>query len=65
MWKDITLNNSNFQTQYRVWDYPVNEQYGHILQAIESTGPVPNSSVGFQKVILLFKHLIVSKKNLN
>ncbi|XP_075215254.1 ionotropic receptor 25a-like [Lycorma delicatula] len=51
MWKEITLNNSNFQTQFRVWDYPVNEQYGHILQAIERTGPVPNSSVGFQKVL--------------
>nr|AXY87918.1 ionotropic receptor 25a.1 [Subpsaltria yangi] len=50
-WKQITLNSSSFETQYRVWDYPIREQYGHILQAIEKTGPVPNASVGYQKVM--------------
>ncbi|XP_039277641.1 uncharacterized protein LOC111046560 [Nilaparvata lugens] len=51
MWKEITLDSSTVQTQYRVWDYPIKEQYGHILQAIERTGPVPNSTVGIQKVL--------------
>ncbi|XP_075214966.1 ionotropic receptor 25a-like [Lycorma delicatula] len=51
MWKEITLDSSSVQTQYRVWDYPIKEQYGHILQAIERTGPVPNSSVGIKKVL--------------
>ncbi|XP_049951836.1 ionotropic receptor 25a-like [Schistocerca serialis cubense] len=51
VWKDITLNSSSDQSKYRVWDYPIKEQYGHILQAIDQAGPVPNASVGFQKVI--------------
>ncbi|XP_068085158.1 ionotropic receptor 25a [Anabrus simplex] len=51
VWKDITLNSSSDQSKYRVWDYPIKEQYGHILQAIEHAGPVPNASVGFRKVI--------------
>jgi hypothetical protein len=41
-----------------VWDYPIKEQYGHILQAITQTGPVENATVGFQKV-LLFLHPII------
>ena len=36
--------------EYRVWDYPIKEQYGHILQAITQVGPVANSKEGFQKV---------------
>jgi hypothetical protein len=51
VWKDITLNSSSDQSKYRVWDYPIKEQYGHILQAITQTGPVENASVGFQKVL--------------
>ncbi|XP_072157055.1 ionotropic receptor 25a [Bemisia tabaci] len=51
VWKEITLNASSDQSQYRVWDYPIKEQYGHILYAIEQGGPVPNASVGFQRVI--------------
>lgn len=50
MWKEITLNASSDETQYRVWDYPIKEQYGHILLAIERAGTLPNDSVGFQKV---------------
>lgn len=50
MWKEITLNASSDETQYRVWDYPIKEQYGHILLAIERAGTLPNASVGFQKV---------------
>jgi len=51
VWKDITLNSSSDQSKYRVWDYPIKEQYGHILQAITQTGPVENATVGFQKVL--------------
>lgn len=50
VWKEITLNASSDQSQYRVWDYPIKEQYGHILQAIEKTGPVPDAATGFAKV---------------
>ncbi|XP_034244951.1 ionotropic receptor 25a [Thrips palmi] len=51
VWKEITLNASSDETQYRVWDYPIKEQYGHILLAIERAGTLPNDSVGFQKVL--------------
>lgn len=36
--------------RYRIWDYPIKEQYGHILLAINSSNPVENASKGFQKV---------------
>lgn len=29
LWKELTLNSTSDQTQYRVWDYPIKEQYGH------------------------------------
>ncbi|XP_043516551.1 ionotropic receptor 25a isoform X3 [Frieseomelitta varia] len=51
VWKEITLNSTSDQVAYRVWDYPIKEQYGHILQAITQVGPVANSKEGFQKVI--------------
>lgn len=50
VWKEITLNSTSDQVEYRVWDYPIKEQYGHILQAITQVGPVANSREGFQKV---------------
>lgn len=50
MWKEVALNASSDQTQYRVWDYPIKEQYGTILKAIERTGPVPDAATGFRKV---------------
>lgn len=50
MWKEITLNSTSDQTQYRVWDYPIKEQYGHILLAINSSGPVKNAVEGFRQV---------------
>nr|QQP19804.1 ionotropic receptor 8a [Tropidothorax elegans] len=49
-WKEITLNSSTDQAQYRVWDYPIKEQYGHILMAIEKAGPVENIQEGLRKV---------------
>lgn len=50
MWKELTLNSTTDQTQYRVWDYPIKEQYGHILLAINSSNPVTTASDGFRKV---------------
>lgn len=34
----------------RIWDYPIKEQYGHILLAINSSNPVKNAAEGFRKV---------------
>ncbi|XP_059056602.1 ionotropic receptor 25a [Achroia grisella] len=50
VWKEITLNATSDQSQYRVWDYPIREQYGHILLAINATGPVPDAKTGFDQV---------------
>lgn len=50
LWKELTLNATNDQSQYRVWDYPIKEQYGHILMAINDTIPVANASEGFRLV---------------
>ncbi len=49
-WKEITLNRSSDQSKYRVWDYPVKEQYTHILKMIEQTGPVASPDIGYQQV---------------
>ncbi|EFN81309.1 Glutamate receptor, ionotropic kainate 5 [Harpegnathos saltator] len=51
VWKEITLNSTSDQVEYRVWDYPIKEQYGHILQAITQVGPVRDTAEGFKKVI--------------
>lgn len=51
LWKELTLNASTDETQYRVWDYPIREQYGHILLAINDSNPVDNATQGFQKVV--------------
>lgn len=50
VWKEITLNSTSDQVEYRVWDYPIKEQYGHILQAITQVGPVKTTEEGFRKV---------------
>lgn len=39
--------NHNF---HRTWDYPIKEQYGHILLAIEGSAPLGNAFEGFLKV---------------
>ncbi|XP_042887113.1 ionotropic receptor 25a-like isoform X1 [Penaeus japonicus] len=51
VWKELTLNSTSDQSKYRVWDYPIKEQYTHILQVIEETGPVSRAQEGFQKVL--------------
>ncbi|XP_066148112.1 ionotropic receptor 25a [Euwallacea fornicatus] len=48
MWKELTLNASTDDTRYRVWDYPIREQYGHILLAINDSNPVDNATEGFR-----------------
>ncbi|CAH1991558.1 unnamed protein product [Acanthoscelides obtectus] len=50
MWKELTLNASTDDTRYRVWDYPIREQYGHILLAINDSDPVVNAQEGFRNV---------------
>lgn len=50
LWKELTLNASTDDTRYRVWDYPIREQYGHILLAINDSNPVPNARAGFDQV---------------
>ncbi|GBP68827.1 Ionotropic receptor 25a [Eumeta japonica] len=50
VWKEITLNATTDQAQYRVWDYPIREQYGHILLAINGSAPVPDAETGFRLV---------------
>ncbi|XP_050676375.1 ionotropic receptor 25a [Leptidea sinapis] len=50
VWKEITLNATTDQAKYRVWDYPIREQYGHILLAIEASGPVADAKTGFHQV---------------
>ena len=49
-WKEITLNRTSDQSKYRVWDYPVKEQYTHILKMIEESGPVETPQMGYSKV---------------
>ncbi|XP_034670345.1 uncharacterized protein LOC117902874 [Drosophila subobscura] len=50
MWKELALNASKDFKKFRIWDYPIKEQYGHILLAINSSGPVQDARQGFAKV---------------
>jgi glutamate receptor, ionotropic, invertebrate len=50
MWKEVALNSTSDQSQYRVWDYPIKEQWGHILMAINASLPVKDPDEGFAKV---------------
>ncbi|VVC37864.1 Ionotropic glutamate receptor, L-glutamate and glycine-binding domain,Ionotropic glutamate [Cinara cedri] len=51
VWKEIALNQTNNRKDFRVWDYPIKEEFGQILAAIERTGTVPNRTVGYQMVL--------------
>ena len=46
----MTLNSSGDQSKYRVWDYPIKEQYTHIFKVIKNSIPVKNAEEGFQRV---------------
>ncbi len=48
--QEITLNSSSDQSKYRVWDYPVREQYTHILKVIRQSGLVNSPENGFARV---------------
>ncbi|XP_013108762.2 ionotropic receptor 25a [Stomoxys calcitrans] len=50
MWKELSLNASRDFHKFRVWDYPIKEQYGRILMAINSSMPVKDVEEGFRKV---------------
>ena len=50
-WKDMTLASNADQARYRVWDYPIKEQYTHIFKTIKASGMMRSSSEGFQKVL--------------
>ena len=50
-WKDMTLSSNADQSRYRVWDYPIKEQYTHIFKTIKASGMVTSASQGFQKVL--------------
>ncbi|KAK4296128.1 hypothetical protein Pmani_031354 [Petrolisthes manimaculis] len=51
VWKELTLNSTSDQSKYRVWDYPIKEQYTHILQVIQDSQPVQMASQGFHRVL--------------
>jgi ionotropic glutamate receptor len=50
-WKELTLNSSGNPSKYRVWDYPIREQYTHILRVIEETVPVKQVEEGLKRVL--------------
>lgn len=50
VWKEITLNATKDQAKYRVWDYPIREQYGQILRSINGSNPVASAVEGFENV---------------
>jgi len=50
LWKQTTLSATSDEAQFRVWDYPIKEQYSSILLAIEDAGFVANATEGFQFV---------------
>ncbi|XP_050536810.1 ionotropic receptor 25a isoform X2 [Daktulosphaira vitifoliae] len=51
VWKELALNQKEKRHEFRVWDYPIKEEYGQILAAIERTGTVPNRTIGYQMVL--------------
>ena len=51
MWKELTLSSNADQSRYRVWDYPIKEQYTHIFKTINLSGMVKNGKEGFQRVL--------------
>ncbi len=50
VWKDLTLSSDADQSRYRVWDYPIKEQYTHIFKTIKASGMVTEAQEGFDRV---------------
>ena len=44
------MNSSSDQSKYRVWDYPIREQYTHVLKMIQQTGLLASPEEGYRKV---------------
>jgi len=63
VWKEIALNQTNNRKDFRVWDYPIKEEYGQILAAIERTGIVPNRTVGYQMVTVVHTLVLFTSCN--
>lgn len=51
VWKNLTLSSDADQSKYRVWDYPIKEQYTHIFKTIKASGLVSSPKEGFDKVL--------------
>ena len=51
VWKDLTLSSDADQSRYRVWDYPIKEQYTHIFKTIKASGMVSEAETGFTRVL--------------
>ncbi len=51
VWKNLTLSSDADQSRYRVWDYPIKEQYTHIFKTIQASGMVEKAEVGFDRVL--------------
>ncbi|XP_023336240.1 ionotropic receptor 25a isoform X2 [Eurytemora carolleeae] len=49
-WKELTLNSSAESNKFRVWDYPIREQYTHIWDVIKSGNPVKSPEEGYNRV---------------
>ncbi|GAB6024065.1 hypothetical protein CHUAL_008778 [Chamberlinius hualienensis] len=50
VWKDMTLNSTSDQAKYRVWDYPIKEQYSRILSVITGSGVFKTVEEGYEKI---------------
>ncbi len=54
IWKDLALLQTiETENNFRTWDYPIREEFRQALATIEGHSPVPNISVGLQKVCIL------------
>ena len=52
VWKNLTLTGTDSEaTRYRIWDYPIKEQFTKMFATIEKSGPVKSAKEGFQRVI--------------
>ena len=51
VWKDLTLSSNADQSRYRVWDYPIKEQYTHLFKTIQASGLAKDAEEGFKRVL--------------